>query len=70
MQEPKNHQCRQLVDKDYLSEIMGVSPRTVENWVRRREIPFIKVGRNLLRFDLDEIDAWIAERVVPIGGRR
>ena len=70
MQEPKNHQCRQLVDKDYLSEIMGVSPRTVENWVRRREIPFIKVGRNLLRFDLDEIDAWIAERAVPIGGRR
>jgi hypothetical protein len=33
--------------------------------VVQRKIPFVKIGR-LVRFDLPEIEAWIAERKVPV----
>ena len=41
-----------------IAEILGVSVRTIYDWVYKRKIPFIKVGR-LVRFDPDEISEWM-----------
>ena len=43
-----------------VAERLGVSIRHVRRLVHERRIPFIKWG-HLLRFDPDEIEAWIDE---------
>ncbi len=37
---------------------LATSERHLRSMVFRREIPYHKVGR-LVRFDLDELDAWL-----------
>lgn len=62
----KSH--RQLVDKDGLAEHLGISRRTVESWTYQRAIPFVRISPRCVRYDLVEIDAWLADRAVPVGG--
>ena len=52
---------RRLTDISGVSQYLRVSVNTTYGWVFRRKLPFFKVGR-LLRFDLDDIDAWLTER--------
>ena len=49
---------RALLDLAAVAERLGVGERHVRRLVFERRIPFIKWG-HLLRFDPDEIDAWI-----------
>jgi excisionase family DNA binding protein len=53
-----------LLDIDAVAERLGVTVRWVRRQVARRAIPFYKLGA-LLRFDLNELDAWIAAARVP-----
>jgi excisionase family DNA binding protein len=46
---------RYLVPKETIAERYSVSPRTIEFWVRKRRIPCIKVGRQLL-FNIADCD--------------
>lgn len=56
-----------LIDITAVARRLGVTPRHVRRLVFERRIPFVKWG-HLVRFDPDEIDAWIdASRVAPIG---
>jgi len=50
-----------IVDIHGLSSYLEVCVNTIYSWVSQGKIPSIKMGR-LLRFNLDKIDAWIAER--------
>ncbi len=50
-----------LVDIAWVARRLGVSERHVRRLVAERRIPFIKWG-HLLRFDPDEIEAWIDKR--------
>jgi excisionase family DNA binding protein len=45
-----------------LSELTAVSQKTIRNWIFRREIPFIKLNKKLIRFRLLDIEKWIASR--------
>ena len=36
---------------------------TLYTWVCRKKIPYVKLGRSL-RFDREEIDAWLNERKI------
>lgn len=50
---------------------LGLTARGLSDKVRRRQIPFTRLGdtpRSPLRFDVDAIDAWMDERSVPVGG--
>jgi excisionase family DNA binding protein len=49
---------RKLIAITQVAERLGVSVRYVRRLVHERRIPFIKLG-HLVRFDPDEIDAWI-----------
>lgn len=41
------------------AEFLNVSPKTIYDWVHKREIPFHKLKR-LLRFRRSEIEKWLA----------
>lgn len=49
---------RSLMDLAAVAERLGVGERHIRRLVYERRIPYIKWG-HLLRFDPDEIDAWI-----------
>lgn len=49
-----------LIDLPTLALRLGVNERHVRRLVQERRIPFIKWG-HLIRFDPDEVDAWVDE---------
>lgn len=51
---------RGLGDITKLSQYLGISKNTIYSWVNQGKIPYHKVG-SLLRFDINEIDAWLKE---------
>jgi excisionase family DNA binding protein len=53
-----------LIDIAELERRTAIKQATLRKYVVQRKIPFVKIGR-LVRFDLPEIEAWIAERKVP-----
>jgi excisionase family DNA binding protein len=44
-----------LVDKYVVAHDCGVSPRTIENWVAQRKIPFLELGHRTIRFRLADV---------------
>jgi excisionase family DNA binding protein len=54
-----------LIDITELERRTAIKQATLRKYVVQRKIPFVKIGR-LVRFDLPEIEAWIAERKVPV----
>ena len=43
-----------LLSKAELSDYLGISPRTLHNWMTARRIPFFRLGGRIL-FDLDKV---------------
>jgi excisionase family DNA binding protein len=56
-----------LRDVDWLMNRLGIASRnTVHCWVHRRLIPFVRIGKRVVRFDPDEIERWLdSRRCVP-----
>jgi len=52
-----------LIDIKEISNLLGVSEKTLYGWVHQRKIPFLKMG-GLLRFDLSDIEKWIQKKKV------
>ena len=57
----------QLIDLPTLAGRLGVGERHIRRLVAERRIPYYKWGR-LLRFDCDEIDQWLNQARVEVGG--
>jgi excisionase family DNA binding protein len=54
---------RQLVTTIWCAEQVGVSRKTILNWVRDGKFPQpIRCGRRTLRYDRDEVAAWLRAR--------
>jgi predicted DNA-binding transcriptional regulator AlpA len=53
-----------LVDIAELERRTAIKQAPLRKYEVQRKIPFVKIGR-LARFDLPEIEAWIAERSPP-----
>ena len=53
-----------LIDIGRVSEYLDVKVNTIYSWVTQRKIPYVKVGR-LIKFDLQDINLWIAQRKEP-----
>ena len=58
-----------LLDIEGVAERCGVRVRFIRRLVAERRIPYIKLG-HLLRFDPDEITAWLDSQRVEVGARR
>ena len=47
-----------LITIKELADYIGVSPKTVQNWVAYRTIPFMRIGRRTL-FRKSRMEAWL-----------
>lgn len=55
---------RPLMGLPAVAEQLGVNERHIRRLIHERRIPFVRWG-HLLRFDSDEIDAWLDAARVP-----
>lgn len=57
---------RLLTAKD-VSEITGLSVETLAQWrSQRKGIRFLKLSRNVVRYQQSDLDAWLAQRIVRV----
>ena len=54
---------KRFINIEELVQYIGVSKNTIYSWIWLKKIPYIKMGK-LVRFDLREIDSWVAENHV------
>lgn len=59
----------QLLDLAGCARLLNVRERQVKELVWRGEIPFVRIGPRLLRFDPERVAAWLAERENVSAGR-
>jgi len=52
---------KRLIGTEELAKYLDIKLNTVYCWVYLRKIPYLKVGR-LVKFDLVEIDSWLADK--------
>lgn len=45
---------------DDIADHLGIKKDTVYKWVRKKDMPFHKVGK-LLKFQIKEVDLWVKE---------
>ena len=55
----QQHERRRLTDYNGLAAYIGLPKGTIRAKVSRSDIPFLRLGPRLVRFDLDEIDRWL-----------
>ncbi len=62
-------QTSTLLTYGQTAQLLGVAQTTLRRWVMERRIPFIKLGRSV-RFNPAEIDQWLVDQSIPVGGLR
>jgi excisionase family DNA binding protein len=53
---------------DYSAAAEGVG--TLRSMVHRKQVPHIRMGLKLVRFDRDELEQWLRSRSVPANESR
>jgi excisionase family DNA binding protein len=62
---------RPFVSKQELALLVGVSPRTIDNWIAQKRIPFIKLSARLIKFNLERVKAALARyEIKEVGAPR
>ncbi len=58
-----------LIKKKELAKRLSVSPRTIDNWVAKRVIPYLQVTPRFYLFHFDEVLAAIRKhyQIEPVG---
>jgi excisionase family DNA binding protein len=51
-----------------VADLLDVSPETVLRWMRRGDLPAIRLPGGAIRFREDEIDGWLEERATTTRG--
>jgi hypothetical protein len=54
----------QLVNKEVVASATGTCERTVENWMRQKRIPFVRISARCVRFNLAEVLAALSRFTV------
>ena len=66
MSKPRETALQRLLKADEVADALGVRVSTVYEWVRMGYIPHIRLGtgqkKPCIRFELDEIKRWLADR--------
>lgn len=60
----------QLLNNTQAAEFLGVSPHSLRRYVALREIPFVRVGKRLIRFKIKDLEDYCARQTVPARRRR
>lgn len=59
-----NKTCFQILSEKRLAGILDVSTRTLRTWRKEGRLPYIRISRGTVRYDLDEVMAALEERKV------
>jgi excisionase family DNA binding protein len=51
---------RHFLSKQELALAIGVSPRTIDNWMAQKRIPFLRLSARLIKFNLERVKAALA----------
>jgi excisionase family DNA binding protein len=62
--------AKRLHSKEEVARAVSVSPRTVDNWMAQKRIPFIRLSARLIRFDLERVKAALDRYEVKEVGRQ
>jgi excisionase family DNA binding protein len=63
--------AKRLLSKRELAAVLGISERTIENWLAERRIPRLRLSARLTRFNLPKVEAALARyEVKEVGARR
>ncbi len=61
---------KRLLSKKELARALGVSPRTIENWLAAKKIPQLRLSARLTRFNLARVESALSRyEVKEVGGR-
>lgn len=47
------------------AELLGVGVPTLRSMVHRKQVPHIRMGPKMVRFDRDELEQWLKAHSVP-----
>jgi excisionase family DNA binding protein len=62
---------KRLLSKKELAKLLGVSTRTIENWLAAKRIPRLRLSARLTRFSLPRVEAALARyEIKEVGARR
>ena len=61
---------KRLLSKKELACALGVSTRTIENWLSQKRIPQLRLSARLTRFSLPKVEAALARYEIREVGRR
>ena len=61
---------RHFLSKQELARVVGVSPRTIDNWMAQKRIPFIRLSARLIKFNLERVKAALARYEIKEVGAR
>lgn len=61
---------KRLLSKKELAVVLGISPRTIENWLAQKRIPQLRLSARLTRFNLARVEAALARYEVKEVGCR
>ena len=61
---------RAMIRKRELATALNVSPRTIDNWVRKKRIPVHRFSPRLLRYDLRKVQIALDKYEVIEAGRK
>jgi excisionase family DNA binding protein len=57
----------EVLTTEQLAERLNVSPRTIFNWMRQRNLPATRIGKTI-RFCWRHVQRWLDEQTSRIGG--
>jgi excisionase family DNA binding protein len=52
------------ITKDELGEFLKVSQRTVDSWIAKRKVPFIRISPRMIRFKLADVEKALSRYTV------
>jgi excisionase family DNA binding protein len=53
---------RRYLTIEEVAEMLQVSLKTIRNWIKTKELPVIKIGSQIMRFDPEAVDEWFKEQ--------
>lgn len=52
-----------LISVEKFAEALDIKPQTVRNWVAKRVVPFVRIGRKTM-FRREAVEAWIKSKEI------
>ena len=56
---------QKLMNKKEMAEILGVTVKTVDKWVSKNLIPYIKISNKCVRFNSETMEKFFKSKLVP-----